>query len=290
MIEGREHPLIDVRRERQFLAGHVPGAVGIPLEELGRRVHELPPRESPLRVGDTDPARAAAAAEVLRTRGHLVTLEFLVPPKLLETGPSRTRLWRPNAFLVEALSRINAEATRAAPTPPRALDIACGSGRDAVYLAIKGYRVQAIDVLPDALERATDLARRCGATIETVCRDLERDPSLSRSAFDLITVFRFLHRPLFAGIREAIASGGYIVYETFHEATGSTGRRPTSPDHLLRTGELCEVFADFQVLVAREAVECDGRFVSSLLARRSFTPNDSPRSHGRSQSTIDYPR
>jgi SAM-dependent methyltransferase len=152
--------------------------------------------------------------------------------------------------------------------PRRALDVACGSGRDAVYLALEGWDVEATDVLPDALGRAEDLARRSGVSIRTFVRDLECQSMLPQSRYDLVTVFRFLHRGLFPALRDAVASGGFIAYETFHERNRETGRRPCSPQHLLASGELGKAFDGWEILLARDAVEQDGRYYSSLLARK----------------------
>jgi tellurite methyltransferase len=259
-------PLIDVRQERDFLGGHAAGAVNLPLEELHDRVHELPDRRMPLRVTDSDDSRAAQAADFLRARGHAVTIEGWNPFAAFERGPSKVRLWQPNGFLIESLARI--DALPKVSLAKRALDIAAGSGRDAVYLALQGYDVLAIDILPDALQKAVNLAGRSGLHIQTLCKDLARDPSLPQGSFDVITVFRYLQRDLFAGIRRAIAPGGYVVYETFHEQNRATGRRPLNSAHLLRTGELSEAFAGFDILLAGDGVERDGRFFSNLLARR----------------------
>jgi tellurite methyltransferase len=146
--------------------------------------------------------------------------------------------------------------------------VACGSGRDAAYLAVRGFEVEAIDVLPDALSRAEDLARRSGVSIRTRVQDLEREPVLPRDRYHLLVVFRFLQRSLFPALRDAIRPGGYVVYETFHELNARTGRKPRSPDHLLSDGELARAFEGFDVLIQREAQERDGRFFSSLLARK----------------------
>jgi SAM-dependent methyltransferase len=259
-------PLLDVRPGPAFLAGHAPGAAGIPLEELARRVHELPPPPEALRVADADPARAADAADFLSARGHLVEIIPWDSATATEAGASRARLWRPNPFLIEALAHIRATGAR----PGRALDVACGTGRDAAYLALEGYAVEALDVLPDAIERAQDLARRSGVRVTGVVRDLELDPSLPAGCYDLLTVFRYLQRDLFPALRAAVAPGGFVVYETFHERNRATGRRPQNPDHLLRSGELAAAFDGFEVVAARDGFERDGRFFSNLLARRPF--------------------
>jgi hypothetical protein len=133
---------------------------------------------------------------------------------------------------------------------------------------VQGYHVLAVDLLPDAIERAADLARRCGVGLRTVAIDIERGPTLPPGAFDLVTVFRFLHRPLFPLLRQAVAPGGYVACETFHERNLATGRSPRNPAHLLRTGELTEAFAGFEILIARDEVEREGRYFSSVLARK----------------------
>jgi tellurite methyltransferase len=239
------------------------------LEELLARTHELPAANVALGVIDSDSARAGRAAEFLRTRGHPVEILQWETSSAVESGPPRSVLWRPNPFLVEALSIIERERRqRHREAAPRAMDVACGTGRDAVHLAMQGYDVLAVDLLPDALDRAADLARRCGVGLQTRAMDVERGPSLPDGSFDLVTVFRFLHRPLFSLLREAVAPGGYLIYETFHERNLATGRRPQNPAHLLKTGELTHAFDGFEILVARDAVEREGRFFSNLLARK----------------------
>src|SRR5258708_7434980 len=89
-------PLLDVRPEADFLTAHPAGAVGIPLEQLAARIHELPARGKPLRVTDPDPQRLARAAQFLRERGHIVTEVAWQKSLATESGPSRARLWEPN--------------------------------------------------------------------------------------------------------------------------------------------------------------------------------------------------
>lgn len=260
--------LLDVRANAAFVAGHVPGSASIALEELQRRTHELPQADETIRVIDADPNRARGAAEFLSRRGHTVQITPWQSQFATELGLPRVRLWKPSAFLVEAMEHIHASG---AGRKLRAVDLACGCGRDAVYLALQGHDVLAVDLLPDALDRAADLARRNGVSLTTRAMDLEDGPQLPPGPFDLVTVFRFLHRPLLPLLRKAVAPAGYIVYETFHERNRATGRRPNNPAHLLSTGELAGAFEGFDILIFRDAVERDGRFFSSLLARRPQT-------------------
>ena len=261
-------PLLDVRPESAFRLAHHPVSANIPLEELSARVHELPPRTVSLQITDADPQRARTAADFLRKRGHPVALVPLERNDLKATGPSRVRLWRPNPFLPEALEAIRVADRRRPALMRRAMDVACGTGRDAVYLALEGYDVLAVDLLPDALHRAQDLATRSGVHLHTRAMDLERGAALPPGTFDLVCVFRYLHRPLFPALQQAVARGGYLVYETFHEQTLATPHPPRSPAHLLKTGELPAAFPGFEPLITRDAVEREGRYFSHLLARK----------------------
>lgn len=256
--------VVDVRPQRDFEAGHLPGSASLPLEELRERAHELPPAPEPLDVIDGDASRASEAAKFLLLRGNGAAVIPWDSIRMTETGPPRVRLWQPSPFVVEALDRIGVEAPTAGP----ALDLACGSGRDAVYLALRGYEVEAIDVLPDALSRAEDLARRSGVLLRTRVQDLERDPVLPNSRYHLLVVVRYLQRSLFCALRDAIRPGGYVIYETFHELNARTGQKPRNPDHLLCTGELERAFEGFDLIVLNEAHERKGLFFSSLLARK----------------------
>jgi len=265
---GTSRPVLDVRPAEAFAAGHAPGAANIPAKELAARAHELPPKGAAIDLFDADPADLAVAAYMLRKRGYAVREVRLSASELCECGPSRARLWQPSPFLVEALECIRTQRSAGAAAG-RALDLACGSGRDAAYLALAGYAVEAIDRLPDALERARDLARRSGVQVETVQQDLRRSPTLPAERYDLVAVVRFLHRPLLPVIRQAVAPGGYIVYEAFHRRDADQGRRSLKAGHVLEDGELAAAFAGFEPLIVRDGIERDGRVFSQLLARRS---------------------
>jgi tellurite methyltransferase len=260
-------PILDVRSKESFAAGHAPGAVNVPLEQFAARVHELPPKGSAVSLFDSDPDRLRQAAAALRLRGYTVGEAALSAADLHERGPSRAHLWQPSPFLVEAMDCIRSRAG-AGSSPRRALDVACGTGRDAVYLALCGYVVDAIDALPDALLRARDLARRSRVSLNTIEQDLRRNPVLPPVAYDLVTVFRFLHRPLLPAVRQGVAPGGFIVYEAFHSSDAPPGRKPVKASHAATDGELAAAFAGFEVLIARDAVPRAGRVFSQLLARR----------------------
>ena len=116
------------------------------------------------------------------------------------------------------------------------LDLACGSGRHARYLAGLGLQIDAVD--RDAAALAL-LAGLPGVT--TRCADLEGAPwPYGARSFDAIVVTNYLHRPLFSLLAAALAPGGVLIYETFRIGNESYGR-PSNSDFLLQPGELFEV-------------------------------------------------
>jgi SAM-dependent methyltransferase len=145
------------------------------------------------------------------------------------------------------------------------VDIACGSGRNAVYLALLGYDVIAIDRLPDALERCTDLAARSGIAVRVEQRDLEFPGALDDLTADLVVVVRYLERTLFGPLRRAVRPGGLLVYETFTSDQAELGH-PRNRRFLLDPGELLEAFSELETLEYREGF-FDGAHLARLVAR-----------------------
>jgi len=119
-----------------------------------------------------------------------------------DAGPSH-----PAAIVVEA----------AALRPPgRALDVACGAGRNARYLAERGWRVIGVDMSVAALQMVN---------VPAVLADLERDPlPFMDELFDLVCIVNFLHRPLFADARRVLRRGGLVAAKI--KMTGSFSLRP----------------------------------------------------------------
>lgn len=116
------------------------------------------------------------------------------------------------------------------------LDLACGRGRHARWLAGEGWRVEAVDRDSAAL---AGLAGVAGVRVRVA--DLEHGawPYAGRH-FAGIVVTNYLHRPLLPLIEEALGEGGMLIYETFMVGNERFGR-PSNPDFLLRPQELLEV-------------------------------------------------
>jgi SAM-dependent methyltransferase len=148
-----------------------------------------------------------------------------------------------------------------------ALDVACGRGRHALWLAERGLRTLAADRDEEALEFVRSEAARRGLPVRTQVMDLERgDVALPRDAFDVIVVVHYLHRPLFAALMEALRPGGILVYETFTRAQAERGH-PTNPEFLLAPQELRELIQPLEILVEREG-DFEGKMLASVIARR----------------------
>ena len=132
----------------------------------------------------------------------------------------------------------------------RALDVACGGGRHARYLAGLGYRVEAVDRDAQALHALAGVAG-----IDTRVADLENGAwPYADERFDVVVVTNYLHRPLFAHLLAALAPGGTLVYETFALGNERYGR-PRNPEFLLRPGELLQVTHGRLEVIAYENLE-----------------------------------
>jgi tellurite methyltransferase len=143
--------------------------------------------------------------------------------------------------------------------PGYALDVACGSGRNAILLAERGWRVLGVDISPVGLRIARDESRRRGIHIDLAALDLDSWP-IPEARFDLVCVFRFLLRPLCPRLTSAIKPGGVLIYETFTINQRRYQGGPRQDEFLLQPGELPSLFPDLRQLEYNEGiVEEDGR-------------------------------
>ena len=156
------------------------------------------------------------------------------------------------------------------PRGGRVLDVACGKGRHALWMAERGFSVHAIDRNPEAIDAVVENARRSHLDIRAEVIDLETDPppDLGAAEYDVVLGFNYLHRPLMPVLRAAVRPGGLIVYETFTVRQAERGR-PRNPAFLLKDRELAGLMSPLTVLRSREG-EYDGRCIASIVAGRPF--------------------
>ena len=152
-----------------------------------------------------------------------------------------------------------------------ALDVACGEGRNAVFLARKGFQVEALDISAIALQKARKLARDFKVKIRTLRGDLDFYP-LEKEKYDLIADFYFLDRRLIPKLKRGLKKGGRIIFETyFADPGGANPGAPQNPRYLLKPNELLHRFREFRVLFYREGIFREGgrkKAIASLIAEK----------------------
>ncbi len=151
------------------------------------------------------------------------------------------------------------------PGGPRALDLACGSGRHTRWLVRQGCHVTAVDRDAEALATLADLAPMA----RTVAADVEGGPwPLPSQTFDAVVVTNYLWRPLWPQILASLAPGGVLVYETFAHGNATVGK-PSRPDFLLQPGELLQVCAGLRVVAYEDGfLPQPERYVQRICAVR----------------------
>lgn len=170
----------------------------------------------------------------------------------------------PSSFLRQILESDSWEIA-----PGRALDVACGKGRNALYLAGRGFDVTAIDISAVALEKGRKQAEERSLSIDWQQADLEQ-LQFPAAGYDLIVNINYLQRSLIPQIKTALKTGGHVIFETYLIDQQASGH-PKNPEYLLAHNELRDRFRDFRVLCYREGKFRDGgepSFRAGILARK----------------------
>jgi SAM-dependent methyltransferase len=154
----------------------------------------------------------------------------------------------------------------------KALDLAAGEGRNAVFLAENGFDVEAMDISKVAMSRARKLARAKGARMKTIAADLDTY-AIPKERYELVIDFYFLDRRLIPRIKKGLKKGGMVVFETYtaeQKKLGAGG--PGQEKYVLKPNELLRLFRGFHVLFYREGVFREGgkrRAIASLIAQKN---------------------
>jgi tellurite methyltransferase len=170
----------------------------------------------------------------------------------------------PSAFLREII-----DGDPWSIAPGKALDVACGKGRNAKFLAARGFQVTAVDISSVALAQGQAQAKDSSLAIDWQQADLEQ-LQLPADKYALIVNINYLQRSLVRQIKQALRRGGHVVFETFMIDQQAFGH-PSNPNHLLSHNELLAHFHDFRVLFYREGKFADGAasaFRAGILAQK----------------------
>ncbi|MBI3534120.1 MAG: methyltransferase domain-containing protein [Deltaproteobacteria bacterium] len=151
----------------------------------------------------------------------------------------------------------------------KALDIAMGEGRNAIYLAKKGFIVEGVDISEVALQKAKMLARDNNVTSKLLVINADLNTyTIKSDYYEVIIDFYYLQRSLFPQIKKGLKKGGIVVFETYTEEQLKNKEGQRIPkDYLLKIGELREAFKDFEILVYRETNN-GKEAIASLVARK----------------------
>jgi SAM-dependent methyltransferase len=153
----------------------------------------------------------------------------------------------------------------------RALDVACGDGRNARYLAELGFAVDAVDISDLVIDRLKAVAMTLDLSVSPRIADLENGAGLPAGEYDVVVNFNYLHRPLFDGLARALRPGGLLLFETFARPHVDDLGRRFRPEFVLGANELLLAFAGLHVRHYFEGVVSrsgEPRGVASLVAER----------------------
>jgi tellurite methyltransferase len=157
------------------------------------------------------------------------------------------------------------------PLPGPVLDLACGEGRNGLFLAERGLQVIFCDRSETSLAEVKQSASKLGLSVVTWQLDLESGKEvLPRDRFGAVLVFRYLHRPLIPQIKSCLKKDGLLIYETFTVTQPQFGR-PRNPNYLLRPRELLDWFSSWHLLDYFEGTRHDpSRAVASIICRKTL--------------------
>ena len=151
----------------------------------------------------------------------------------------------PVEFLKEQIGRLGGG---------RALCLAAGEGRNAVYLAERGFAVMAVDISARGLEKARALANKKAVKIETVVADLD-EYDMGREQYDLVTDFYYHDPKLFPRVMAALKPGGFFILQNFSVDQPKIGAfGPKNPSYLVGPNELLRHFSDHRIRLYEDVI------------------------------------
>jgi len=134
----------------------------------------------------------------------------------------------------------------------RALDIAMSEGRNAVFLAKKGFVVDGVDISEVAIRKAKRLAKENRVEITTINADLNTY-QIKPDSYEVILNIQYLQRSLVPQIKKGLKRGGVVVFENqTMDQLKIAGSEGVPRDYLLNPGELKELFKEFKILLYTE--------------------------------------
>jgi SAM-dependent methyltransferase len=142
----------------------------------------------------------------------------------------------PNVFLAEVI--VNRR-------PGMALDLGMGQGRNALFLAQRGWTVTGVDISDVGLTQAREQAQKLGVQLNAVLQNADNF-DFGKEKWDLVALLYFPPRPYVSRVRDSLKAGGIVVVEGLHRE--SPERRRLGEGVVFGTNELLRMFEDFRIL------------------------------------------
>lgn len=147
--------------------------------------------------------------------------------------------------------------------PGHALDLACGTGRNALWLAQHGWSVTAVDGSSAAIETLRRRAGHLSVTVDAQVADLEKVGfTIAPAHWDLIAMCYYLQRDLFEPCKRGVVPGGVMVAIALLAEPGKDNSFRLEP------GELRRYFEDWEILHDREGRDAWQHKVAEIIARK----------------------
>ncbi len=199
-----------------------------------------------------------------RSIGAVTEHESDVWEKRYASGEYQPRTWT-SSFLVDWLPKVPVGT---------ALDLACGSGRNALALAAAGFETTAIDISETAISMGKRIAEERGLSVEWRVADLDA-LQLKPESFDLITCFRFRSESLWPRLAGALTTNGWLIAEHHFRTSLPVGGPPTAAFRL-EPGEYLRAFGDLRVIHYSETIEDADKPGESYAIERIVACNGDP--------------
>ena len=174
---------------------------------------------------------------------------------------------RPTFIYGKSPAQFLAENYQYIPYEGTVLDMGMGEGRNAVFLAQKGYKVTGVDISSVAVKKAYLLAQEFGVKIKGVVASLQ-DYKIAPNSFDAIVCFYYVDRSLVEKIKTWLKPNGILIYEAYTTRERSKKKRdPLDEETYLKEQELLKLFPGMRVLKYEEPLH-EKEFRSSIILRK----------------------
>lgn len=175
------------------------------------------------------------------------------------------RYSRPTFIFGKSAASFLAENYQYIPFEGSVLDMGMGEGRNAIFLAQKGYKVTGVDQSSVAVKKSYLLAQEFGVKIKGVVASL-KDYKILPGTFDAIICFYWVDRSMVEKIKTWLKPGGILIYEgyTLREKARDPAKRNDQSDEYLKEQELIRLFPGMRVLKYEEPLH-EKEFRSSII-------------------------